>query len=81
MKSDYKYDQANKKVLTNSNGEPQLKTLKQKAIDLLYILKNNLITNQAEMKETLINFTDGDMKKLDAAPQPPAPIREEPVFT
>ena len=33
------------------------------------------------MKETLINFTDGDMKKLDAAPQPPAPIREEPVFT
>ena len=81
LKSDYKYDQANKKVLTNSNGEPQLKTLKQKAIDLLYILKNNLITDQAEMKETLINFTDGDMKKLDAAPQPPAPIREEPVFT
>lgn len=81
LKSDYVYDAENKKVKTNANGEPELKTLRQKTIDLLYILKNNLITDNAEMKETLINFTDGDMQKLDARPTPPTPPGEEPVFT
>ena len=75
LRSDYVYDVKNKSLVLNQNEEPQLKTLKQKAIDLLYILQNNLITNNAEMKETLINFTDGDMQKLT----PEKPIEPEEV--
>lgn len=70
LKSDYIYDAENKSLKLDKNGNPQVKTLKQKAIDLLYILQNRLITDNAEMKETLINFTDGDMQKL--TPEVPA---------
>lgn len=40
-----------------------LKTVKQKAIDLLYALHEGTINN-TNLKSTLINFTDGDMKSL-----------------
>lgn len=80
LKSDYVYDEANNKVATYQDGEPQLKTLRQKAIDLLCILKNNMITDNAEMKETLINFTDGDMKKItkDQPKEPKNDVGEAP---
>ena len=64
LKSDYVYDATNNKLKLDEKGQPQVKTLKQKAVDLLYILQNKLITDKDEMKETLINFTEGDMKKL-----------------
>ena len=72
LKSDYVYDIENKCLKLNEKGEPQLKTIKQKAIDLLYILKNNLITSDTVMKETLVNFTDGDMKNING-PEPEKP--------
>ncbi len=77
LKSDYVYDKENKCVKKNDKGEPQLKTLKQKAIDLLYIIKNGLITDKAEMRETLVNFTDGDMKNL-TGPKPEMPAKPVP---
>ena len=77
LKSDYVYDKENKCVKKNDKGEPQLKTLKQKAIDLFYIIKNGLITDKAEMRETLVNFTDGDMKNL-TGPKPEMP--DKPVL-
>lgn len=80
LKSDYVYDKTNNKVALDENGNPKVKTIRQKAIDLLYILKKNLIKDKDEIKETLINFTDGDMKKLGTAPTPPDPIREKPKF-
>ena len=51
-----------------------LKSLKQKAIDMYYIISNNLVTDPAEMRKMLINFTDGDMQKIDMA-EPVEPVR------
>lgn len=78
LTSDYIYDKANKKVAVDETGTPKLKTLKQKAIDLLYIIqyKGDLGVDDATMKKMLINFTDGDMKKL-SMDEPEEPI--EPV--
>lgn len=76
LKSDYLYDAENNCVKKDANGKVQLKSIKQKAIDLLYILKNNLISDPKEARETLINFTDGDMKNL-TGPKPEMP--EKPV--
>ena len=76
LKSDYLYDAENNCVKKDANGKVQLKSIKQKAIDLLYILKNNLISDPKEARETLINFTDGDMKNL-TGPKPKMP--EKPV--
>lgn len=73
LKSDYK---------ENADGTYSKKTLKEKAIDLYYILKN-LSPDKEEMRETLINFTDGDMKKLTTdkptlEPEPTPP--DEPAY-
>ena len=76
LMSDYLYD-------PDTNSVTGVKTLKQKAIDILYLLNNqdefNLTTE--EMKETLINFTDGDMRNLGKEPEPPGNAPTEPVFT
>lgn len=51
--------------IKNNDGTYSLKTLKQKAIDVYYILENySSVIDSATMKAMLINFTDGDMKKL-----------------
>lgn len=78
LRSDYVYDADNNCLKLDADGNPQLKTIRQKAIDLLYILKNSLITDQTEMNETLKNFTDGDMKNLvtEAPVKPDAPIND-----
>ena len=76
LKSDYVYDAKNNCVKKDEDGNAQFKTIRQKAIDLLYILKNNLISDPKEAHETLINFTDGDMKNL-TGPKPKMP--EKPV--
>lgn len=57
------------------------KTLEQKAIDLYYIIKNRTtfgITTD-DMIEMLMNFTDGDMKKLNMDPPEPPPTAPTPV--
>ena len=77
LKSDYVYDAKNNCVKKDEDGNAQLKTIKQKAIDLLYILKNNLISDPKEAHETLINFTDGDMKKLSTS-EPKEPVLDPP---
>ncbi len=80
LTSDYIYDKANGKVAVDETGTPKLKTLKQKAIDLLYIIQHqnedNFKVDRETMKKMLINFTDGDMKKLNMD-EPEEPI--EPV--
>ena len=76
LMSDYLYD-------PDTNSVTGVKTLKQKAIDILYLLNNQdefNLTNE-EMKETLINFTDGDMRNLGKEPEPPGNAPTEPVFT
>ena len=65
------------------------KTLKQKAVDLLYILKNKvgihghpgdlyeggyLNFTYAQIHETIINFTDGDFKSIATVVPPVPPI-------
>ena len=77
LKSDYLYDAVNNCVKKDADGKVQLKSIKQKAIDLLYILKSSEFSlTDAEMYETLVNFTDGDMKNL-TGPKPKMP--EKPV--
>lgn len=49
------------------------KNLKQKAIDMYYLIKN-YETSQDEKKAILTNFTEGDMKRL--TPEPPTPPEE-----
>ncbi len=81
LRSDYIYDAA-------TNSVTGIKTLKQKTIDLLYILQhlNDFVTNgdiSAEdqstiIKETLINFTDGDMRKLTPQEPPKLEVVPEP---
>lgn len=77
LKSDYKEEE-----IKNEDGTTDykytLKTLKEKAIDLLYIIqyKGELGVDTTTMKKMLINFTDGDMKKLSME-EPEKPI--EPV--
>lgn len=74
LKSDYKQ---------NADGTYSKKTLKEKAIDLYYALQQNLAPSKEAMTETLINFTDGDMKNLQTTkpvlgPAPKAP--DEPTY-
>ncbi len=61
--SDYLYNK-------DTNSVTGVKTLKQKAIDLLYLLKHNMISGN-ELKQSLIGFTDGDMRKLSEKPKEP----------
>lgn len=63
--------------IDNGDGSYSLKSLKQKAIDMYYIIQHlSSEVNADDMKNMLINFTDGDMKKL-SMPEPPEP--KEPV--
>ena len=72
LKSDYK---------DNGDGTYSLKSLKEKAIDMYYILQNGMVTDGTEMRNMLINFTDGDMQKLTLdppdEPTPPDAFNEE----
>ncbi len=71
LQSDYLYD-------PDTNTVTGVKTLKQKAIDLLYMLDNiNEYRDVVDWKATLINFTDGDMRNLGSAPTPPDPFTAE----
>lgn len=62
----------------NGDGTYSLKSLKQKAIDMYYILQNmSGSVDAADMKNMLINFTDGDMQKL-TLPEPTPPTLPNP---
>ena len=63
LKSDY---------VENADGTYSLKSLKQKTIDMYYIIANNLVTDEDEMHDLLVNFTDGDLQKL-TLPEPDKP--------
>ncbi len=79
-----------------NNGNYELKSLKQKAIDLYYVSMNWQCYNgsgefseadlsRETMIDMLINFTDGDMQKLTVdepeMPTPPEPFdMEKPTF-
>lgn len=69
------------KEIDNGDGtySYENKTLEQKLIDLYYIIQNRktlAVTNDA-MTEMLMNFTDGDMKKLQV--DPPGEKPEKPI--
>lgn len=72
--------------IDNGDGTYSLKSLKQKAIDMYYIIQNmSGSVNSTDMKNMLINFTDGDMQKLTleepTMPTPPEPFdMEKPTF-
>lgn len=79
LRSDYVYD-------SKTNSVKGLKSLKQKTIDMYYIIQNrtNLGLDDDTMKNMLISFTEGDMKKLsvdppeevaDPGPEPPKPTQ------
>ena len=82
LKSDYKYD--------TSSGKPKavLKTLKEKLVDLYYIMKNGksgtVFTDEDrdqiknDMKDLLINFTEGDLKMVSIKEPPVKPEWHEP---
>lgn len=78
LMSDYIYDSA-------TNSATEVKSLHQKAVDMMYIIKNqseftDTLTADT-MKNLLINFTDGDMKGLNpeepTPPEPPEAFNEE----
>ena len=80
LMSDYKYDAA-------TNTCTGLKTLKQKAIDIYYIIRNNLGT-VSQRTDLLISYTEGDLKGLAPGPEPIEPEEpkepiepEMPIFT
>ncbi len=74
LKSDYIYDPETNKVTG-------IKSLKQKAIDIYYMIQNSMVSGEY-LKETLINFTEGDMKGISTDPPeevvPPGELRAEP---
>ncbi len=55
------------------DGTYELKSLKQKAIDIDYALEKELLTEAAEIKAVLINFTEGDMQMLQEIDPPKVP--------
>ena len=58
--------------IQGADGKYSKKTLKQKAIDMYYIIQNGLVTDKDTMYNMLVNFTDGDMRKLTMdEPKPP----------
>jgi len=69
-----RFYQVNYMYDSDTNTVAGLKTLKQKAIDLLYLLNNKMIETD-DMYETIVNFTDGDMKGI-ADVVPPVPLVE-----
>lgn len=77
LMSDYVYDSA-------TNTATELKSVIQKAVDMMYIIKNQSEfspTLTADMmKNLLINFTDGDLKNTPTKPtKPPEPDLNYPV--
>ncbi len=70
--SDYTYDPKNNKV-----GE--VKSLKQKMIDILYMIyhKEEFDMSFEDWKETLVNFTEGDMRNLSSPPTEPPPFTDK----
>lgn len=77
LKSDYKVKKDSKGVPEKDsagNYQYELKTLKEKAIDMYYIIQNKgtLGVDATTMKNMLINFTEGDMKKINT-PEPEEP--------
>lgn len=77
LKSDYKVKKDSKGVPEKDsagNYQYELKTLKEKAIDMYYIIQNKrtLGIDTETMKNMLINFTEGDMKKINT-PEPEEP--------
>lgn len=84
LRSDYvatKGEDGKYTAKVDENGNYVLKTLKQKAIDLLAILQNSSLMSlisQDEVLETLINFTDGDMRNIAEKPTKPT-IDPEPT--
>lgn len=85
LKSDFKYD-------PSTNTVTGLKTLKEKAQDIYYIIQNELgpDKDKDEMTEILRNFTEGDMTKLKpeepippaipVEPTAPTPLGPEPIM-
>lgn len=79
LKSDYKVKKDSEGVPEKDpagNYQYELKTLKEKAIDLLYIIthqnEDKFTVDRETMKNMLINFTEGDMKKINT-PEPEEP--------
>ena len=66
LRSDFIYDPA-------TNSVVGVKSLKQKAIDLYYMIQNGMLSS-SDLAETLINFTEGDMKGVSTPP--PEPVEE-----
>ena len=60
---------------STTNTATEVKSLMQKAIDMMYIIKNQsefgTELTEAKMLNVLDNFTDGDMKNLTTPPTPP----------
>lgn len=59
-----------------------IKSLKQKAIDLYYLIQNGLVGDRETMRSLLINFTEGDLKMTSKAekPEPQPPTKPELVL-
>ena len=84
----YKLQQLISDYIDNGDGTYSLKSLKQKAIDLMYVSRNWTANKGAEFSETdlsrddmvdiLINFTDGDMKRMSLAEEPVLNLPEPP---
>ena len=79
-------DRLRSDYIENNDGTYSLKTLKQKAIDMYYIIQNsssfkddngNTLITKNVMNEMLNNFTDGDMQKLSADDPGEAPNKPE----
>ena len=82
LRSDYKYNPETGKY-------DKIKTLKEKAIDLYYIIQEysagrkftSELSNYNELKDMLINFTEGDLQCMEEAPAFNEPEPVEPIFT
>ena len=78
-------DRLRSDYIENDDGKTySVKTLKQKAIDMYYIIQNsysfkddngNTLITKSVMNEMLNNFTDGDMQKLSAEDPGEAPSK------
>ena len=72
--SDFVYD-------SNANTATEVKSILQKAIDMMYIIKNQSEFPELTadmMKNLLINFTDGDLKNTPTPPPTPEELGPEP---
>lgn len=74
LMSDFVYD-------SNANTATEVKSILQKAIDMMYIIKNQSEFPELTadmMKNLLINFTDGDLKNTPTPPPTPEELGPEP---